>query len=73
MIFFISAQIYSYNGLTRPRCMHPTIDNNLPSIDIRFGSNQNHSEVSFASHIHSCAAMNEGYIKIYQWVINTHP
>ena len=52
--------------------MHPTIDNNLPSINIHFGSTHNHSEISFASHIDSCAAMNVGNLKIHQWFITSH-
>ena len=50
-----------------------TIKNNLPSNNIHFGGTQNHSEISFASHIASCAAMNIGNLKICQWVITTHP
>ena len=34
------------------------IDKNLPSINIRFGSTQNRSEIIFTSHIDSCTAMN---------------
>ena len=50
-----------------------TVDNNLPSINICFGITQNHSYISFESHIDSCAAMNIGNIKFYQWVIATQP
>ena len=50
-----------------------TINNKLPSINIRFRSSKNHSEISFASHIDSCAAMDVGNIRIHQWVITTHP
>ena len=50
-----------------------TVDNNIPSINIRFGSTQNHSKVMFVSHIDSCAAMNVGNLKIHQWVITIHP
>ena len=35
-LFVIGAQIYSYNGITLPRNMPLTIDNNTPSINIRF-------------------------------------
>ena len=72
-LFVIGAQIYSNNGITHPCSMPLTIDNNLQSINTRFGSIQNHSEISFTSHIYSCAAMNVGNIKIHKWVITTHP
>ena len=49
------------------------IDNNFPSINSRFESTQNHSEISFVSHIDSCAAMNVVNLKIHQWVITIHP
>ena len=62
-LFVIGAQIYSYTGMTRPSHMPLTVDNNLPSIIICFGSTQNHSEIGFASHIDSCAAMNVGNLK----------
>ena len=49
-----------------------TIDNNLLSINICFGSTPNHSEIIFASHIDSCTAINVVNIKIHQWVITKH-
>ena len=42
-LFFIGDKIYSYNDMTLPCRMPLTIDNNPPSINIRFGSIQNHS------------------------------
>ena len=49
-----------------------TVDNNLTLINIRFGSTNNHSEVSFASHMNSFSAMTVVNIKIYWWVNTTH-
>ena len=37
-LFVIGTKIYSYNGITCPRLMPLTSDDNLPSIDIRLGS-----------------------------------
>ena len=50
-----------------------TIKKNFPLNNICFWSTQNHSEISFASHIDSCAATNVENIKIHQWFITTHP
>ena len=72
-LFVIGAQIYSYNGINLYSCMPLTVNNKLQSINICFGSSDNHSEISFASHIDSCAAMDVGNIRIHQWVITTHP
>ena len=72
-LFIIGAKIYSYNGITRPRRIPLTIYKNLPLINIRYGSTQNHSEISFASHIDSCASMNVGNLKIHQCVITINP
>ena len=72
-LFFIGTHIYSYNGITHTCHMPLTADNDLPSINIRFGSTHNHSEISFVSHIDYCATMNVGDLKIHQLVITTHP
>ena len=72
-LFLIGAQIYSYNGITRPRHMLLAVEKKTLSINICFGSTQNHSEISFASHIDSCAAMNVVNILIHQWIITAHP
>ena len=50
-----------------------TIDNNLPSNNIRFGGTHNHSEIIFGSRIDSWAAINVVNINIHQWVITIHP
>ena len=34
-LFVIGSQIYSYNGIARPRCMPLNIENNLPLFNIR--------------------------------------
>ena len=70
-LFVIGYQIYIYNGKNLYICMPLTANNKLQSIHIRFGSSDNHSQISFASHIDSCAAMDLGNIRIHQWVITT--
>ena len=72
-LFIIYAQIYSYNGINLPCCIPLTDYNNLQLINIRFESTHNHPEISFASQINSCTAMNVGNLIIHQWVIITQP
>ena len=31
------------------------------------------NEVTFFTHVNSCAGMNVGNLKIHQWIINTNP
>ena len=73
-LFVIGCQIYSNIDIARPRHTPLTIDNNFPSIHIRFGSTQNHSEISFASHwllhCHECSQYQNQSIVHYCTSIN---
>ena len=50
-----------------------TINNNLPSSNICFGSTHNHSEISLTSNIDSYTSLNVCNIIIHHCVIITHP
>ena len=54
------------------RAIPLAVNNKLPAIAIRFGSN-NDDEVQFLCHIDSCAGMNTGNLLLHQWIITNHP
>ena len=48
------------------------LDNGLPAIEVRFGSNSN-DETCFLCHVDSCAAMNTGNLLMHEWIMTTNP
>ena len=49
-----------------------SVDNKLPAIEMRFGTNPD-TELQFMCHLDSCAGMNTGNLALHQWVITNHP
>ena len=48
------------------------VDNNLPSISLRFGTNDD-DEINFRYHLDSCAAMNTGNMLLHMWLMTKYP
>ena len=48
------------------------IDNELPTIHMRFGTYDTY-EAKFCTHFDSCAGMNFGNLKLHQCIITTNP
>ena len=71
-LFVISAGIFECVATEQIRPMPLALDNGLPSIQLRFG-NENDKEVSFSTHVDSCAAMNVGNLRLHHWIITTNP
>ena len=49
-----------------------SLDNDLPSTVLRFGSSDD-NEISFSCHLDSCAAMNTGNTLLHMWIMTNYP
>ena len=48
------------------------VDNGLPGIELWFGKSSS-TEIGLLCHLHSCAAMNIGNLRVHQWLMTTYP
>ena len=71
-LFVISARIFKCSSTIQPRPITLHLDNGLPAIHMIVGTSDT-NEVTFCNRVNSCAGMNSGDLKIYQWIITTNP
>ena len=70
--FVVNAVCFNTCTKNRSRPMPIAIDNGLPAVALRFGSNDE-DETSFKVSIDSCAGLNIGNLRVHQWVATTYP
>ena len=71
-LFVISDGIFKCSATIQPIPMPLDLDNGLPTIHMRLGTSDTNEE-TFFTHFDSCAGMNIGNLKLYQWIITTNP
>ena len=73
-VFVYAAKVFAASVRTHQRLRHMPLDldNGLPAIELRFGSNAN-NETCFLCHVDSCAAMNTGNETVHKWIMTTYP
>ena len=69
--FVVTSGSLLQTNSTAIRQMPLDLDNGLPGILARFGSNE-HNEVNFICLINTCA-MNTGNLQVHQWLMTTYP
>ena len=70
-LYVMSASLLK-NTVTAARHMPLDLDNGLPGILIRFGT-EDKNESSFVCLVDTCAAMNTGNLKVHQWIMTQYP
>ena len=73
-LFVYAARVFAASIRQHQRLRHMPLDldNGLPAIEVRFGSNTN-DETCFLCHVDSCAAMNTGNLLMHEWIMTTYP
>ena len=67
-----TAQIFTTLAANINPLMPLYVDNGLPGIELWFGNDCN-SEAVLVCHLDSCAATNNGNLRVYQWLMTTYP
>ena len=71
-LFVVYGSVLNVSGNVIARKMPLSIDNDLPSTVLRFGSSDK-NEIAFAVHCDSCAAMNTANELLHMWIMTTYP
>ena len=71
-IWVTRGNVLSTAPATALRQIPLAVDNKLPAIELRFGTNDD-NEIQFLCHLDSCAGMNTGNLPLHQWLITKHP
>ena len=71
-LFVMSAYIYNTTTISSLRKILLSLDIDLPSTVIWFGSSDD-NEITFLCHFDSCTDMNTGNSPLHMWIMTTYP
>lgn len=71
-LFIHSASFLQSSTTIVPRRIPLSVENDLPAVNIRFGSTDG-NDIVFACHLDSYTAMNTANSLLYMWIMTTYP